>query len=200
VFDPFDLRRHLGARPKEQRVSQRHRVFVSYHHANDEKYRNIFELRFGNANDILVRGSVQLGDIDPNLQTETVRQRIRDEYLRDTTVTVVLVGAQTWQRKHVDWEIASSIRDTRYNPRSGLLGILLPTHPGYPDRRYDPGTVPPRLFDNVKVGFAEVHAWSNDPDDVQAWIHKAYRVRKEVIPNNARPLFGKNRITDRWTD
>jgi hypothetical protein len=26
-------------------MSKRHRVFISYHHANDEDYRKIFELR-----------------------------------------------------------------------------------------------------------------------------------------------------------
>ncbi len=181
-------------------MTDRHRVFVSYHHANDENYKKIFELRFGNAYDIMVPGSVQLGDIDPTNQTETIRQRIRDEYLRDTSVTVVLVGTETWQRKHVDWEIASSLRHTEYNPRSGLLGILLPTHPAYGARKYDPGTIPPRLHDNLQCGFAVLKDWSNDAADVQEWIHEAFLLRKRVNPDNSRPLFGKNRTGARWTD
>lgn len=107
----------------------RHKVFVSFHHANDWSYRLAFENFFANQYDIMVSKSVQIGDISEHLPTETVRQKIRDQYLRDTTVTVVLIGAQTWQRKHVDWEIASSIRNTPYNPRSGLIGIVLPTYP-----------------------------------------------------------------------
>lgn len=102
----------------------RHKVFVSYHHANDQYYRNKFEKLFTERYDIMVSKSVQLGDIDDNLNPETIRQKIRDEYIRDSTVTVVLIGAETWKRKHVDWEIAASIRDTQYNPRSGLLGIF----------------------------------------------------------------------------
>lgn len=105
-------------------VTKKHNVFVSYHHDNDQYYRNEFEKLFVNHYDIMVSKSVQIGDIDSNLNTETIRQKIRDEYLRDSTVTVVLIGTQTWQRKHVDWEIASSIRDTKLNPRSGLLGIF----------------------------------------------------------------------------
>ena len=101
-------------------MSNRHKVFVSYHHVLDESHKKIFELRFGNAFGAIVPGSVQIGDIDPNLPTETIRQKVRDEYLRDTSVTVVLIGAETWQRKHIDWEIGSSIRDTKANPRSGL--------------------------------------------------------------------------------
>ena len=33
-----------------------------------------------------------------------MRQKIRDEYIRDATVAIVLIGPRTWQRKHVDWE------------------------------------------------------------------------------------------------
>ncbi|MFD1692700.1 TIR domain-containing protein [Azotobacter chroococcum] len=107
-------------------MSTRHRVFVSYHHALDEGYKRLFEQRFGNTFGAIVPGSVQVGDINPYLSTDTIRQKIRDEYLRDTSVTVVLIGAETWQRKHVDWEIGSSIRHTQFNSRSGLLGIILP--------------------------------------------------------------------------
>jgi len=64
---------------------------------------------------------VQIGYINENLSADRIRQIIRDEYLRDSTVTFVLVGAQTWQRKHFDWELSSSIRNTQHNLRSGLL-------------------------------------------------------------------------------
>jgi hypothetical protein len=87
----------------------------------------------------LISNSVQENDIGDGLITETVRQ-IRDEYLKDSTVTVVLIGQHTWQRKHVDWEIGSSIRDTDNNPRSGLFGLLLPTHPSYQKPNCDPFT------------------------------------------------------------
>jgi len=100
-------------------MTARHKVFVSYHHANDESYKKIFNLKFGNAHDILVRGSVEIGDIDPTSKTEYIRQKVRDEYLRDSSVTVVLVGIETWQRKHVDWEIYSSLRDTKAIPARG---------------------------------------------------------------------------------
>ncbi len=193
-------------------MSQRHKTFVSYHHANDQDRKHIFDLRFGNKFEILERGSVDLGDIDPNLQTDAIRQTIRDEYLRDCSVTVVLVGTQTWQRKHVDWEIGATIRDTKYNPRGGLLGIILPSYrAAYPNAltsrrdgsvvQYDPYTIPPRLHDNVQRGYATLHPWSEDAEEVQAWIHAAY-LRKDdatVLPNNARPAYGKNRTGLRWS-
>lgn len=177
---------------------QRHKTFVSYHHANDQYYRDKFEKMFADNYDILVSKSVQIGDIDENLSSERVRQKIRDEYLRDSTVTVVLIGSETWKRKHVDWEIAASIRDTQFNPRSGLLGIILPTYPKPRFSKYDSQTIPPRLNDNEMRGFAEIHEWSENPNEVQRWIHDAFKRRNIVIPDNSRDTFGKNRNTGVW--
>ena len=183
-------------------MNNRHRVFVSYYHTEDQGYRERFEGLFSDVYDIMVSESVEIGDIDPNLNTETIRQKIRDEYLRDTTVTVVLVGAHTWQRKFVDWEIGSSIRQTQYNSRSGLLGILLPTYPraqGDPTK-YNPYTIPPRLHDNVECDFAKIYNWSDDPDIVQLWIHEAFKRRTEILPDNSYPSFKQNRTGERWYD
>nr|VFJ69199.1 MAG: MTH538 TIR-like domain (DUF1863) [Candidatus Kentron sp. FW] len=178
----------------------RHKVFVSYHRANDQEYRDRFEALFTNIHDIMVLKSVQIGDIDPSLQTDTVRQKIRDEYLRDSTVTVVLIGAETWKRKHVDWEIASSIRDTQHNPRSGLLGILLPTYPKPYNRPnvYGPYSIPPRLYDNIQCDFAELYGWSDDPSLVRDWIHEAFQRRDQLKPNNSFESFTDNRSGNRW--
>lgn len=173
-------------------MTQRHKVFVSYHHANDESYRDKFDRI---CTEILVPKSVQVGDIDPYLKTETIRQKIRDKYLRDSNVTVVLIGSETWKRKHVDWEISSSIRRTEANLRSGLIGILLPTHPDY-GKAYNPHTIPPRLYDNLSNGFATIHHWSSNAKVIQGWIHEAFNRRNKITPNNSRDLFRNNRPSD----
>ena len=176
----------------------RHKVFVSYHHANDQAYRNYFEKLFVDTHDIMVSKSVQIGEISPNLQTETIRQKIRDEYLGDSTVTVVLIGSQTWQRKHVDWEIGSSIRQTQKSSRSGLLGIILPTYPRNDQNKYDPYTIPPRLYDNIQCDVAKIYNWNDDPAAVQKWIHEAFIRRNTINPDNSFPNFVNNRSGDRW--
>lgn len=180
-------------------ATPRHKVFASYHHANDQHYKDRFEWLFTRMNDTLVSRSVGMGDIDLNFKTDTIRQLIRDKHLRDSTVTVVLVGSQTWQRKHVDWEIGSSIRDTPFNPRSGLLGIILPTYRMVNATTFDPHTIPPRLYDNLKCGFAKLYPWTEDPEDVSAWIHDAFLRRNQYPrPDNSLPNFVNNRSGERW--
>lgn len=71
--------------------------------------------------------SVNTGDIDDSLSSETIRIKIRDEYLRDSSVTILLCGEETRFRKHVDWELKSSMINGPINKRSGILVIDLPT-------------------------------------------------------------------------
>lgn len=177
---------------------QKHKVFVSYHHANDQAYRDAFEILFSQHHKVFLTNSVQIGDIDTDLSTETIRQKIRDEYLRDSTVTVVLIGTQTWQRKHVDWEISSSIRKTKHSSRSGLLGILLPTHPSYRKKGYDGGIVPPRLVNNQACGYANIYDWSDNPASVAQWIETAFEARETKTPDNSYPHFVNNKFGTSW--
>jgi MTH538 TIR-like domain (DUF1863) len=181
-------------------MTKRHKTFISYHHANDEEYKIAFKKIFADIHDIVIPWDVEIGDIDPNLKTDTVRRKIRDEYLKDSTVTVVLIGSQTWQRRHIDWEIYSSLRDTIANPRSGLLGILLPTHPNFNDSSYNKGIIPPRLYDNLQNGFAKLYNWNTSPVYVERWIHEAFlnRNNPKVLPNLQRDLFIKNRTGNQW--
>ena len=174
----------------------RHKVFVSFHH-DDQAYKDRFVRGMGHH---FVDESVEDGDIDDaRLQTDTIRQKIRDEFIADATVTVVLIGPCTWQRKHVDWEIGSSLRDTRNNPRCGLLGILLPNHPDFGKGLYHPNLIPPRLADNCNGddSFAKIHDWKRlNPQGVSAirqWIHVAFQRRNGHPPTNNRPQFGRNR-------
>ncbi len=170
----------------------RHKVFVSFHHA-DQAYKDRFVQFMDND---MVDQSVEDGDIDDeNLATETIRQYIRDRFIRDATVTVVLIGPCTWQRKHVDWEIGSSLRDTRLNSRCGLLGILLPSHANYRHRTYNPRLIPPRLADNCNGNdpFARIYHWTQDGNSIRNWIHTAFQRRGGTPPNNSRRQYSRNR-------
>lgn len=178
--------------------TKRHKVFVSYHHQKDEKYRNSFDRLFSDVYDILDSRSVKIGDIPSGLNVEEIARRIRDDFLRDATVTVVLVGRDTWSRKHIDWEIAATIRDTDFNDRGGLLGILLPSHPSFGEDEYHEYTIPPRLYYNIEAGYAELFEWNESPSDVAGWIDSAFRRRSTVNPDNSSVRFAKNWKGARW--
>lgn len=103
-----------------------HRAFISYHHGNDQWYKEEL-VRFGEENKIFQNWSVDTGDISDDLTDEQIRVKIRDEYLRDCRVTILLVGIETKYRKHVDWELYSSMHNTQLNKKSGIIVILLPS-------------------------------------------------------------------------
>lgn len=179
----------------------RHKVFISFHH-EDQSYKDSFADLMEND---IVDHSVDDGDIDDdNLSTETIRQKIRDDFIRDATVTVVLIGRCTWQRKHVDWEIGSSLRDTKLNSRCGLLGILLPSHSDYQTTTYRRELIPPRLSDNCNRHdpYARIYSWNTVPSTVRQWIHKAFERRSGTLPDNSRLQFKRNRggrCSDGWS-
>ena len=102
------------------------KVFISYHHANDQKYRE-YLVEFNNAHRIFEDYSVHTGDISDDLDSDAIRTKIRDEYLKESEVTILLCGTETRFRKHVDWELKSSMIDGSVNKKSGILVINLPT-------------------------------------------------------------------------
>lgn len=102
-----------------------HKVFVSYHHNNDQYYKDLL-VEMAYRHRVFTDRSVDKGNVDDLLPDERIRQIIRDNYLRDSTVTVVLVGQDTRRRKHVDWEIYSNMLDGKVNKRPGIQVVNLP--------------------------------------------------------------------------
>ena len=177
----------------------RHKVFISFHEADIEFKRQFLQLIEGHAID----KSVHDDDIDDtNLTVSRIRQIIRDDFIADATVTVVLVGTNTWQRKHVDWEIGSSISKTDHNDRCGLVGILLPSHPNHRAKSIKSNLLPPKLADNMQSDdpYAKLYKWPENPRvlELRQWIHEAYSRRKGNPPNNGRAQYAENR-TGGWS-
>ena len=179
----------------------RHKVFISYYHNDDEEYKNRLVQALGTK---FIDMSVSPGDIhDVSLPLDEVRRRIRDDHIADATVTIVLIGPCTWQRKHVDWEISASLIDRENNPRCGLLGILLPTHPDYRTADADRNLrlMPERLARTLggRDPFALVYNWPRHRLSKKALpkIHKAFlRRNKTPWPDDSLTLFENNRQGD----
>lgn len=169
----------------------KHKVFISYHHKNDWWYKQEFERLFNN---IIISKAVANGDIDPDNSDEYIKRLIQQEFITDSTVTVVLIGAETAKRKHVDWEISASL-SKKVGGYSGLLGIVLPSHPDYYNDRISNNSIPPRLLSNIQSGYAGFIKWTTDVNFIYHCIEKAfqYRTSKTHLINNSLPQFVYNR-------
>ena len=176
----------------------RHRTFVSYHHGNDQAYKDLLVEEM--AADIIDR-SVEDGDIDDALRTEVIWQKIRDEHLADATVVLVLIGRHTWSRKFVDWEIGSALNKSNNNSRCGVLGIVLPDHPDYGRGRRDPKLLPRRLAANIEGDdpYVRLYDWPGDGSlsFIRDWVHTAFLRSDGPPPDNYSRRFRNNRGVSR---
>lgn len=174
--------------------TRRHKVFVSFHSEDLGRRDEFVNMLDG----YIVDRSVRDGDIDETLKVAEIRRQIREDFIADATVTVVLVGCCTWQRKYVDWEIGASLIDRDNNGRCGLLGILLPSHPNYEEDDYNPRLMPPRLAANLdgENPFAALYDWTGNKAELVEWIDHAFlRRNKDPPPHNSYTPFAKNRTT-----
>jgi hypothetical protein len=167
------------------------KTFISYYHHDDQSYKEKFKNLFG---DLIVNKSVESNDIDSDNSDEYIKQLIQNDYLADTTVLVVLIGAKTKCRKHVDWEISGALNLKVGDGYSGLLGLFLPTHPNFGSEKYTTSEVPKRLAENIKSGYAIVRDWTDDRVKLQEYLEKAFSKRNESdkIVNKAIPQMDKD--------
>jgi len=101
------------------------KVFISYHHKNEQLLKEEL-LSLNNNFGIFENVSVDTGDIDDDLAPQDIRQIIRRNYLSESTVTLLIVGKETQYRKHVDWELYSSMYNGSNFGRSGVVVLLSP--------------------------------------------------------------------------
>ena len=164
--------------------SKRHKCFISYHHA-DQGEVDWFVKHYSNFHNVLVHRLLGMtDDVINSADTDYVMRRIRELYVKDSTVTIVLLGQCTWARRYVDWEIQSSLA---YG--NGLVGVVLPSCSGSL-----PGW-PPRLTANVESGYAKVYrGGALTPDSLTEIIHEAFENRRNSgLIRNPRERFGYNR-------
>lgn len=101
------------------------KVFVSYCH-RDQAAAEQFVAQWSNVFTHRALGLAYDENIINSNDTEYVMSRIRQDYLGDSSVTIVLIGTCTHSRKYVDWEIKASLRRGASLP-NGLLAYILPT-------------------------------------------------------------------------
>lgn len=157
-----------------------HKVFVSYHHANDQNKADHLRKTYGSDNTLIDRSLENAYD---DKTDDEILALIRTNHLKDSTVTIVLVGSETANRKWVDWEIYSSLRPYGDRTRNGLLAIYLPTA----------GNTPARLQDNLDSGYAVEMKWENISWQLSSKIDEAFNNRnKENLVRNSRSRRQRN--------
>ncbi|MGW0599612.1 TIR domain-containing protein [Streptomyces sp. NPDC002776] len=155
----------------------RHKCFISYHGADAQEVLS-FVTKYES---VLIPRVIGITEEDPAISsddTEYIMDTIRDKYLADSTVTIVMVGACTWSRKFIDWEIYSSLRRDRVNRLNGLMGIQLPS------AAVSNAQVPSRLGENLKkAGDSDAYAryWSypTSESSLRDLIEDAFVARKK---------------------
>ncbi|WP_425860257.1 TIR domain-containing protein [Arthrobacter sp. TWP1-1] len=171
----------------------RRKCFISYHHANEAEVQSFIQA-FDHDQDVLIArgiGASMSGDIINSANTDYIKAQIRAKYFRDTTVTIVLVGRETWGRKFVDWEVGASLRSTATSSASGLLAITLPSAANQTGRQ-----LPARVSDNVngEMGYARWWKYPTSAASLAELIEEAYvaRTSRANLRNNSRDLRSRN--------
>src|SRR5688500_7308122 len=106
--------------PTHDRTALARRGFFSIHYERDNWRENVVR------NSWLTQDRIAAGFFDASLWEEAKKrgepaiQRMIDDALKNTSVTAVLVGAQTATRKYVQYEIEQSVKLGK-----GLLGVRI---------------------------------------------------------------------------
>jgi hypothetical protein len=141
------------------------RVFFSFHYQRDLWRVNIVR------NSGVVEGVSAAGFHDASVWEETMKRgdraikKLIDGVLDGTSVTVVLIGAETESRTYVSYEIEQTV--ARHH---GILGIRINTIKDQNGNIDTPGPVPAAL---VKIG-AAVHNW--EYGKLGEWIEQACKM------------------------
>lgn len=103
-----------------------HKCFISYK-TEDQKYKDYIQY------------TMKVDMVDKSLNVpidstndEYIMRQIRENYLRDSTVTIFLIGSNSseslgsHEQRFIKWELQASLYNGVGNTRNGILGIVLP--------------------------------------------------------------------------
>ncbi len=167
-------------------MSVRHKCFISYHKA-DQKAVDDFCDKFSGT--FIKRGITMEEDIIDSNNTDYVMRRIRELYLKDSTVTIVLIGKCTWARRFVDWEVQASLRNPQDGYPNGLVAIQL----------WDSyKSLPNRVDLNVSSGYSKFYTIPSSTATLSNIVDEAWNARSNLqhLISNPRERFSYNRTCE----
>lgn len=149
------------------------KIFISYHHQNDQYWAN----RLGEILESQGYTDRSLGERIDSSDDAYIYRRIREGYIRGSSVTIVLLGSETSERKWIDWETHATL-----DMKHGLLAVRLPTW----NREY-----PDRLEEDIKNGHSIVIGWE-ELNSLPSYIERAAG-RPEYLIENSNNMRRRNR-------
>ncbi|PHR74173.1 MAG: hypothetical protein COA67_02060 [Lutibacter sp.] len=150
------------------------RVFISHFRGDKTEVDNFINY-FANQLGLFtpyVLGANDNDEFIDSTDTDYVMSKIREKYLQDSTVTIVLMGSCTHSRRYVDWEIKSSLRQGNYIP-NGLLGIVLPS-------QNNSAHLPPRFeknWNNENNCYSRYRSYPSSGSQLGEFIDDAFNAR-----------------------
>ena len=162
------------------------KCFISYTHLDEDEVSDWVE-KWAEKNGVFIPKILGVSDDDSDVINSDnptyVMSKIRDQYLLDSTVTIVLIGNCTHSRRYVDWELKSTLRRGKNYTPNGLLGIILPS-------KGKTAYWPPRLVENVDDSklYGRCKVSPSSSDQLRGWIEDAFgarTTRDHLIQNDA---------------
>lgn len=189
--DVLRLQKLAEAASARSTDTTRHKCFVSYH-ADDMAEVEAFITNFGSEFIPRSVGVTVEDDFVDSDDEDYIKRRIREKYLTDSSVTILLLGRCTWARKFVDWEVSSSLRHDQNNKRNGLLVYPLPS-------MNNRAILPSRVKDNwvegdVSRSYARFLSYPASKFELRRNISAAFddRTSKASLVDNSRALKAAN--------
>jgi hypothetical protein len=146
------------------------RVFISYHHDNEQGVVDDFSRTFCDDYEVFTDSSLERAANSDNV--DYLNQVCRDA-IDGTSVTIVIIGTQTGCRKFVDWEIRHTLHCNH-----GLVAI------SRPDLQSASACLPQRIEDNRKTGFAKWYTFPTSAGSLKSIIDEAYLADTAKVDNS----------------
>ena len=177
-------------------------IYLCYH-PEDQAHVDAFLQDFDHLNGLAVwREEALSEDILRDNDKHSVIHKIRERYLKDSAITLLLIGPCTYTRRSVDLELMASLHhggdemadeDEAEMLPNGLLGVMLPNYnnAGFPDRLNENLQVP----DRGTQAYANVIPYPESRDALVDALADAERARSERLDlvHNTPQMFSEDR-------
>lgn len=192
------------------------KIFISYYHKSEQKEKNklskLFKQLYSEYFTLKDKSLKPKDVVNGPYNDREIFKILREKFIKDSDVTIVILGKYTKDRKFVDWEVGSSLSLYgslgRRKKKNDLIILLTDDfiekekakNPDFKGENYslliNEQNSGQRIFDNVDNGYATVKSfrdmWSN-PNELKKLINKPQDNSKKVIsPDNKSQLKTKN--------